>query len=100
MRAEAQKLTKSQPGKVEPIIDIKGKKIQEFTEFDQEGSEDEGLKIGDMIQSRSDVLHNEEPNKETSECSENDRMLWAMQCDINHLVVINEYGSNLFKSKV
>lgn len=74
-----------------------GKKIVSVgNEF--EDSDDEGLKIGDMIQPGSDKL-NVGPPSVTTEFTENDRKTWVMQYNVDHIVAINEYGSNMFKSK-
>lgn len=61
-------------------------------------SDGEGLKMGDLVQPGSKKL-NIDPTNRTNEFNEYDRKLWAMQCTLDHSVMINEYGSNMFKSK-
>lgn len=95
--ASAQKAYQNLAPKIQMAINQKGKaKVVE--EEEEEESEDEGLKMGDLITPGCDVL-NVGPSEPVGEDRDNDRMLWKMDCNTSHTVVINEYGSNIFKSK-
>ncbi|TVU24383.1 hypothetical protein EJB05_26816, partial [Eragrostis curvula] len=62
-----------------------------------EESEDEGLKIEDLVLPGSEVLNVGQCY--TSELSEDSRKLSSFQHNAMHSFVINEYGTNLFRSK-
>lgn len=98
LMAAAQKLNFSQ--KTNPTLEGKPSEKMKWSQAveDSEESEDEGFKIGDMIQPGSDKL-NIEPVKMAPDFTENDRKIYVMQYSADHSVAINEYGSNMFKSK-
>lgn len=87
----AQKSYKNNTQPSEPVKLSKGKgKVNEEEEEEESESEDEDLLLGDLIT----------PGSETLNVGPSDRMLWAMETKSNHRVVIDEYGSNLYKSKM
>lgn len=64
----------------------------------EDDSDDESMQLGDMVLPGSEKLNVGQCSSDTRDHDEG-RKLWSVQCNAMQSVVINEYGSNMIKTK-